>query len=457
MSQNNIFYPLSKEQQESLNNFNNGNFSLWHDKYIPLNDSEFKASDFRGQTDSAIELYNDRYKTMSGSKAEYLTQKHMQQIDFCKMFENYKGYKCTTVYAGLRNPMVTGIGQTHPSETSMVFEHNVGVPYIPASSIKGIIRFAYILSVIFNDDGTLKDEFENKEKIENLGNYGVSDIFGGDKILEGKSKSYKGGVIFLDAYPLTVPELKVDIMNPHYGDYYSNNETPPADYLSPVPIKFLTVKRGTEFVFRFVAKEGIADIALDALKKAITQEGIGAKTALGYGLFDIIHSEEPDILREQYMKFKIDNMSEEEKLQLERKEFMDLIEKTKEYSPETDRLFDEWQANNNLKTDKEMAELFKSKIRRKKSNGEFTKKFEILAEILNIELSTAKTGTAGSKDENAEDIRKLIEKIDRLLSKKVINKKDKKDNKKVSKDAAKFKDNEEVKEKISKLKKMAKY
>jgi len=80
-------------------------------------------------------------------------------------------------------------------------------------------------------------------------------------------------------------------MNPHYGPYYSdsNAKTPPADYFNPIPVHFITVAN-TSFRFIIGAPEGqwlnetvrakpITEWLLDAL----TEKGIGAKTAVGYG------------------------------------------------------------------------------------------------------------------------------------------------------------------------------
>ena len=142
------------------------------------------------------------------------------------------------------------------------------------------------------------------------------------------AKDHQGKVWFFDAFPLSKPEIEVDIMNPHYGDYYnSTNPEPPADYLKPNPITFLTVgeKDSEENPLRFQFLIGIkgtdnapigensklfkdtngepikvrskdvselvdasADTPLSAigeawLKKALEEHGIGAKTAVGYG------------------------------------------------------------------------------------------------------------------------------------------------------------------------------
>ncbi|MBF0226068.1 MAG: type III-B CRISPR module RAMP protein Cmr6 [Desulfobacterales bacterium] len=80
-------------------------------------------------------------------------------------------------------------------------------------------------------------------------------------------------------------------MNPHYGNYYGDDEaiTSPGDSLTPNPIKFLTVQSGATFIFRAIApkKDELSDKVKAALKKALTEDGVGAKTAIGYGIFEI--------------------------------------------------------------------------------------------------------------------------------------------------------------------------
>src|SRR5690606_17233443 len=83
-----------------------------------------------------------------------------------------------------------------------------------------------------------------------------------------------------------IPDLHVDIMNPHYEKYYSD-DSPPADYLDPVPVQFLTVTKGTTFVFRAIVRgnDDLKEPVINAFYKALTDQGFGAKTAVGYGRF----------------------------------------------------------------------------------------------------------------------------------------------------------------------------
>lgn len=109
-----------------------------------------------------------------------------------------------------------------------------------------------------------------------------------------QGESRKGGVIFFDAFPVGNITIKPDIMNPHYQEYYSDTEgkIPPADYLNPVPIFFLTVENA-EFNFYLAShKKNMALIndkkigdknIIEWMKDALVNHGIGAKTAVGYG------------------------------------------------------------------------------------------------------------------------------------------------------------------------------
>ncbi len=191
--------------------------------------------------------------------------------------------------------LIVGLGNESVYETSMTLHHIYGIPYIPGSAIKGVVR-SHIITEEFGSDenGSL-----NLKDVESsaLKDQGFCDIFGCPKESFYK-ESRQGKVIFFDALPLSEPTIKPDIMNPHYGPYYSDSSgnVPPADYHSPKPIPFLTVE-DTEFKFIIGIKEkdntaienGIfegkypLEIGFEGMKKALNEHGIGAKTAVGYG------------------------------------------------------------------------------------------------------------------------------------------------------------------------------
>ncbi|MBW2609535.1 MAG: type III-B CRISPR module RAMP protein Cmr6 [Deltaproteobacteria bacterium] len=295
-----MFYPYSNQLQTVAKSFSKGNFSLWFNKLIPLNNAtKCKPCNQRGNDKEAVQYYESIYNGLKTNKTlkNLLDKKQRNQKQFCEFYEN-AGYKIINYQAELKTPLITGIGQTHPYEIGMVFDHTIGIPYLPASSVKGIVRFAHMLELIESDNlsdyrASNKDgEYIIESNLKTL----VPAIFGGDadEEKEGKKKikKLKGKVIFLDAYPNKVPDLHVDIINPHYGQYYGDdeNKTPPADYLDPTPIKFLTVKPGAVFTFKALISKD-SDFLLEPLKtafqKALEDEGVGAKTAVGYGRFEI--------------------------------------------------------------------------------------------------------------------------------------------------------------------------
>jgi CRISPR-associated protein Cmr6 len=278
------YYPFYKELQDASLRMPKGNFGLWYNKFIPLSET-FKASDENGRDTTPVEYYFTRYGQMKSKYVtELLKQKHDDQEKYCQSFPK-ESYEVINISAKLVSPLVTGIGETHPHEISMVFDHNMGIPYIPASGVKGIVRFAHTIALwhegTFNDFITT-DAKTGLEYFDDDNCLPVYSIFGNQK--------QRGKVIFLDAYTENVPDLHIDIMNPHYTPYYSDGK-PPADYHNPTPIKFLTVAQGTTFIFRAIVKKDKDNDMLQkvrsALVQALTEEGVGAKTAVGYGRFAI--------------------------------------------------------------------------------------------------------------------------------------------------------------------------
>lgn len=118
--------------------------------------------------------------------------------------------------------MVTGTGEAHPLENGFRWHHTLGVPYLPASSIKGMLR-AWLT--------TWASDIFSKEEI--------TDLFGSDR--EQSEAHYMGTLIFFDALPLAPATLTLDVMTPHAGDWYEKGasqpgkpDTVPADWQSPV-------------------------------------------------------------------------------------------------------------------------------------------------------------------------------------------------------------------------------
>lgn len=183
--------------------------------------------------------------------------------------------------------LAIGLGTESVYETSINLHPVYGFPFIPGQAVKGIVR-----------SWLIQEYFQNNEKLA-FNNGVFCSLFGAPK--ESETGESQGSLVFFDAYPISEPKLKVDVMNPHYGPYYSDKSDkptkPPADYYNPVPIFFLTVEE-TAFQFIVAIREqdnetgrigsvgaSYFDLGKQFLKEALTQKGIGAKTAVGYGYF----------------------------------------------------------------------------------------------------------------------------------------------------------------------------
>jgi len=194
-------------------------------------------------------------------------------------------------------PFTTGLGNEHPLENGFAFLNPYGLPYLPGSGVKGVLRQA-------------ARELASGDWGETLGwdELAITVLFG----REGKDgdKDHQRGVLrFWDVIPkIQGNTLDVEIMTPHQKHYYQDGETP-HDSGQPVPISFLTVPPRSRFVFHVQCdsaflKHLASDLAADGRWKILLQAafehafdwcGFGAKTAVGYGAM----AEHPDILAER--------------------------------------------------------------------------------------------------------------------------------------------------------------
>jgi CRISPR-associated protein Cmr6 len=153
---------------------------------------------------------------------------------------------------------VTGLGRSHPVENGFAWHPTLGTPYLPGSSLKGLVKAWAV------EQGR-KDEAER--------------LLGG--------RSTVGRVLFLDAIPVEPVRLEADVMTPHYAGW--TPEEPPGDWRSPTPIPFLVAAAGTALLVAMLP--ACADDASELesvrvwLRRAFEIAGAGAKTAVGYGRF----------------------------------------------------------------------------------------------------------------------------------------------------------------------------
>lgn len=163
---------------------------------------------------------------------------------------------------------VTGLGRRHPVENGFAWHSTLGVPYLPGSSVKGMVR-AWTRLVAPEDGERMRRLFGRDA----------------DERSEGGQESQQGAVAFLDAIPCRPPRLAVDVMTPHYANW--TEDDPPGDWRSPVPVFFLTTEQGARFLFGVIPAGNVSgedlDRVMDWLAGALDWAGAGAKTAAGYG------------------------------------------------------------------------------------------------------------------------------------------------------------------------------
>ena len=236
----------------------NGNAGLWFDKFCNTwrvtNESWSMSSGNKGNPKLEwIQSLAGRGAIGAQNQIEECALRSMRLID-------RRGGRAAVFTTESR--FVTGLGRSHPVENGFAWHSTLGTPYLPGSSVKGLVRsWAKIDADPHPDEETL------------------------DRLL-GKA-GQAGSICFLDAVPVARVQLEADVMTPHYAGW-SENE-PPGDWHSPNPIPFLTTAAGASFLFGFVPCRAVADDDLctvsDWLRSALAYAGGGSKTAVGYGRF----------------------------------------------------------------------------------------------------------------------------------------------------------------------------
>lgn len=173
--------------------------------------------------------------------------------------------------------LITGLGRKGALEVGFHFHPLYGFPVLPASGLKGLARSWALL-------GEGKDELD----ADFIAVFGRARQKG-----EPESAGRVGGAVFLDAMPEGQVKLALDVMNPHYPEYYRpGNRREPALWQSPVPVFFLTVPEKTLFRFA-VGWQGVPnatahDLAVKWLQAGLRELGAGAKTNAGYGYWELV-------------------------------------------------------------------------------------------------------------------------------------------------------------------------
>ena len=273
-------YNLPRETAKILNQFppsqHSQNLGLLLDKYVPA-----------GVVDK--EEAEDKKKDERGNWLREIAQKY--QIDaklasaaYYRWYSYSSALGAIPFKADVDWRIVVGLGGNSILETDLTLHHLYSLPIIPGSALKGLTRTYAAMEdkemFIAGSDGQLKPSTEI-----DTDHGDIQRIFG--------MPDRAGTVIFFDAFPKDGQATFVlDIMNPHYPDYYQKDAAPTNDQ-NPRPIAFLAVHR-TTYMFALALRQGVPEehkddlaIAKTWLGKALADYGIGGKTSAGYGYFKI--------------------------------------------------------------------------------------------------------------------------------------------------------------------------
>lgn len=170
----------------------------------------------------------------------------------------------------LTSPFAVGLGNAHPVENGFSFLSPYGLPYIAGSGVKGVLRKAA------QESGKLTSEE-------------INILFGNED-----TKNATCGVLnFWDGFPQCF-KMDIEVMTPHQSSYYDGRSSP-HDQGTPTPIPFLVVPHNTKMNLIIQCNESRLnnriedwqDKVVEIVEYASKWLGFGAKTAVGYGSFEM--------------------------------------------------------------------------------------------------------------------------------------------------------------------------
>lgn len=260
------------------------NLGLLFNKYVSVWSNDWTTEERRGRENVNLksEFLNKIEKESVCSKEgkQYVDAIFKRQSLILSSLQS-SGWHIESFTATTDSRLIIGLGGTSVIETGMTLHPLYGFPYLSASGLKGLARaYAEVVAEPKPSGDELREVFGSE-----------------DKNPHNVANNRQGKVFFIDGLPTQFPKLELDIMNPHYGDYYSKktdskgNPIPPADYLNPVPITFLAVAAGQGFSFAVYSRDkALADKAKEWLIGGLTELGAGGKTNVGYGYFKDVRS-----------------------------------------------------------------------------------------------------------------------------------------------------------------------
>lgn len=176
-------------------------------------------------------------------------------------------------------PLLLGTGNANLHEAGVQLLHPWGVPYLPGSAIKGALS-SWLAK---NGGEAWKADHLHKSALQ-------TEIFGGIF----NKNAYAGSVLFGDAW--YDPEKSGagnwfirDIITVHHKNYYGQigNHPFPHGMEDPNPVPISPLRSGLVFHIVLQGPDPVRDFLKQVLEDLLTHQGLGSKTAVGYGRFEV--------------------------------------------------------------------------------------------------------------------------------------------------------------------------
>jgi CRISPR type III-B/RAMP module RAMP protein Cmr6 len=233
---------------------------------------------------------------------------------FLGLFRRAYGDRAAVTIGQLEGRLAINLADSLIQNAGICLDRLFGLPYIPGSAVKGVCRHAALeelkaasrsarkelFDLVVSIFGCAKNDFEPAKPPRKQGDNGkpAGDFYPFLDLT--KPKDQKGAISFLPAYPVNEAKVVVDLTNVHYSLYYGgdkNRNILPGRPESladenPKPNPFPAVETGAQFAFCLVLngrnnRPELLNYAKRWLEVALTERGLGAKTAAGYGWFSL--------------------------------------------------------------------------------------------------------------------------------------------------------------------------
>jgi CRISPR type III-B/RAMP module RAMP protein Cmr6 len=210
----------------------------------------------------------------------------LDRLQFLKSLKHQHGDRYGQVTLALDTRLILHLGRASVLQNAGLYcDRTTGLPFIPGTALKGVVSTWAAWSAHFNsEDGSFREFTDESVRRRNFSDSEalLAQHILGDDWMNGSE--HAGDIVFVGGFPESPPVLGLDIVNPHHEP---NGKA--ATRLTPTT--FLCLEPDTQWHFVYLVRPGASEptkllaTTHKWIEEALTQLGIGAKTAAGYGRF----------------------------------------------------------------------------------------------------------------------------------------------------------------------------